>query len=624
MADQPSSVTEPPRPLGSLVASAQRLTSTNINRFGRSKDMGWQEESIDLYRSVGEQRFLGSTLGNRIGQVRMYVARLAENPLDDPEPIVRPEPLEPGENEGDDQERPEPLSDSDEKALAAWEPFASKPAHLSQILTRCGVNLFSTGDGWVVGIPKTMIQPAEDGVDDAQGTLIPAPAPAAASRPRLVDRQAPAPDNQTIGGLSLDDLEWRYLSVKECRVNPSEKKVTITLNEGDSDKGKIEASPDDLFMIRVWRPDPFEWWQADSPTRSSLPVLRELVGLTMHVSAQIDSRLTGAGVFLIPQEASDAVKASLPNAAQDGQTDPLVQSLMAVMMAAYGDRSSASAMVPIMPVVPGETIEKFKYFTFNSPLDTEARPLREEAIRRLALGQDCPPELLLGVGNMNHWGAWLVQEDTVTTHIEPPAALICDAWTTQYLWPVLTDQGMSEEEAHQYVVWYSVDHMISRPNNFADAKEIHAAGALSDASLRRAGGFDDEDAPPNVDPAMEMVLQMLVQAPSLAQNPTIPVLVEQIRQMMNNEDPTPSPIAPDAEAEDGAPAASEGEDGADGPPGAPGGSETPPEGSETGPPAMAASGLPWADTLDRPRSMPEGDDPRAGHQIPSLMGGKVD
>src|SRR3546814_17159695 len=58
--------------------------------------------------------------------------------------------------------------------------------------------------------------------------------------------------------------------------------------------------------------------------------------------------------------------------------------------------------------------------TFHTPFDEETRELREEAIRRLALGQDAPPELLLGVGNMNHWGAWLVQADTNNTHVEPP------------------------------------------------------------------------------------------------------------------------------------------------------------------------------------------------------------
>src|SRR3546814_19565748 len=84
--------------------------------------------------------------------------------------------------------------------------------------------------------------------------------------------------------------------------------------------------------------------------------------------------------------------------------------------------------------------------TFHTPFDEETRELREEAIRRLALGQDAPPELLLGVGNMNHWGAWLVQADTINTHVEPPLARFCDAATTQFLRPVLEARGIAEPE----------------------------------------------------------------------------------------------------------------------------------------------------------------------------------
>lgn len=582
MADQPTSVVNRPRPLESLVASAARLKSTNISKFGRSKDSSWQDESTDLYRAVGEQRFLGSTLGNRIGQVRLFVGRLPEDPLDDPDPIVRPDPLDTAE-QARDTTATEPLSTEDEQALATWEAFASNPVHVSQIMTRAGINLFSTGDGWLVGVPKDLLNASPV---DQSGTLVPAP--------RQVDRtqvQGPSDPNAVIpGGMRLEDLVWRFLSVKECQIDPSSKKVTLHIKEGDSAKDKLEVSPDQVFMVRIWRPDPFEWWEADSPTRSSLGVLRELVGLSMHIDAQIDSRLIGAGMLLIPQEAADAVKAQLPNAETDDQTDPFSASLMAVMMAAIGDRASAAAKVPIMPVVPGDTIEKFRYISFSAPLDAEARPLREEAIRRLALGQDCPPELLLGVGNMNHWGAWLVQEDTVTTHIEPPAALICDAMTTQFLWPILIENGMPEELAKRYVVWYSVDHMISRPNNFADAATIYGEGELSGDALRRAGGFSPEDAPENQDPAIALVVEMLKQAPSLAQTPGIPVLVEQIRAVMNDgEAPAAQTIGPSVPS-DGPPGASEDSGGAQGPPDPESGSETPPEGSD-GPPGLAASGL---------------------------------
>jgi hypothetical protein len=144
------------------------------------------------------------------------------------------------------------------------------------------------------------------------------------------------------------------------------------------------------------------------------------------------------------------------------------------------------------------------------------------------------------MGGLNHWGAWLVQEDTVTTHIEPPTAVVCDGITTQYIWPVLESQGIDVAEAHRYAVWYSVEHLIVRPNRFADAKDVHTVGGLSDAALRKYGGFGDDDAPAETDPALELALQMLREAPTLAVSPGLPALVEQIRTAMAGDNPQPA------------------------------------------------------------------------------------
>src|SRR5699024_10799802 len=239
-----------------------------------------------------------------------------------------------------------------------------------------------------------------------------------------------------------------------------------------------EYDPDDLYLIRVWRPHPRKWWEADSPTRSSLPVLKELVGLTMHVSAQGDSRLAGAGILAPPQSVQRALATQ---AGLDPETtgDMFTEGLIEAMLTPIGDRASASAIVPLVVTVPDESVDKIKHISYSQPLDGTAQGLRDEAIRRLALGQDAPPELLLGTGNMNHWGGWLVQSETVETHIEPVLALICDAITSQYIWPALMDQGMSEEEAQEFVVWYDVDHLIARPNRGSDAQQLHERGAIS-------------------------------------------------------------------------------------------------------------------------------------------------
>lgn len=452
-----------PTPLNSLVASAQRITSTQVKeRRGFGKPEAWQDDAWDMYDLVGEQRFLATTLAGRLGQANFYVGKINDDPIEPPEPL-----------------------DTDEHIAAhVFSYFGDSPMARAQMIVRMGVNLFVPGDGYFVGIPRWMMPNSE------------------------VER----PDD-TDPALSLDDLEWRMLSVSEV----SQQNGAVVLKLGEAREEQIVCDADDIFLIRVWRPHPRKWWQADSPTRSSLGVLRELVGLTMHISAQVDSRLAGAGILVVPASAKRAI-AVAAGIDPDSDEDPFTEALMEAMMTAIQDRSNASALVPLVVTVPDESTGLFQHITFATPLDQEARNLRDEAIRRLALGQDAPPELLLGVGGLNHWGAWLVREDVVTTHIEPPLALICDAITTQFLWPVLIEQGMDEDEAHQYVIWYDVGHMVQRPNRLQDANLLHDKGVLSDETLREAAGFGDQDAPTTLSEPVRIAVEMAKANPALVDN----------------------------------------------------------------------------------------------------------
>jgi hypothetical protein len=514
--DPPPALTslQRPAPLGSLLAAARRITTAKVKRTGASKPEGWQDDAWDMYDLVGEERFLAQTLANRMGAARLFAGRLPEDPTEPAEPVT----------EG--------------PAYDAFEAFGSgSAAARAQIVARLGVNLFIAGDGWVVGIPRVLL--AQSVEQEAPGATQTSQGLAPTGRVTPVSPDAPE------GGLVLDDLEWRTCSMSEVTFD-RDGSVTIRLGDGEGDAAEVvKTTPDEVFLIRVWRPHPRRWWLADSPTRSSLPVLREIVGLTMAVSAQIDSRLAGAGVYLVPESARRAVaQAAVSDGAEmDDGADPFTDALMEGMITPISDRSNASAVVPLVFAVPDDSIEKFKHQTFSTPFDAEARNLRDEAIRRLALGQDAPPELLLGMAGMNHWGAWLVREDVITTHVEPPLALICDAFTTQYLWPVLIEGGMSEEKAHGFVIWYDVDHLIMRPNRSQDALNLFDRGALSAVALRDASGFGDADAPPVQDPAVEAALALLKDAPSLAQAPGISALVEQIRAVMNGE------TAPEPEVE---------------------------------------------------------------------------
>jgi hypothetical protein len=209
---------------------------------------------------------------------------------------------------------------------------------------------------------------------------------------------------------------------------------------------------------------------------------------------------------------------------------------MQSMLTPINDRAAASALVPLVITVPDQAANLFQHISFNRALDGTSIELRKEAVERLAMGLDAPPELLLGTDRMNHWGGWLMREDVVRAHIEPGLALICDALTSQFLWPVAKANEI--ENWDQYVIWYSVEHMIMNTDRGKDALDLFDRKILSDATARAANGFDDNDAPQTADvktTATDAVMAMIEANPSLLQFPGADVLFRQVTAVLTGQ-----------------------------------------------------------------------------------------
>lgn len=487
-----------------LVASAERIKGRKVDRtvnVGAAKN-GWQAEAWDLYDLVGEERYLADTLANTIGRAKLYVGTVSDQ---------------------DEMGAPIPVDDG---SAADVLDLLGTESERAQMLQRYGVNDFIAGEGWLVGMPRQFLEVQPETDDDPMFRLAPEAAPASTE-------------------INVDDLEWRYMSIEEVIIDGEAVQVEWADADAADSDDKIHVKQSDIYLIRVWHSHPRRRKEATSPTKASLPVLRELVGLTMHISAQTDSRLAGAGVLFLMQSA----KANIAGEGEDAEDVDFDTAFMDAMLTPIRDRASAAAVVPLTVPIPddgtGRSAADYVHFqSFSTPFDEETRELRDEAIRRLALGQDAPPEVLLGLGSMNHWGAWLVKEDTITTHVEPPLARFCDAATTQFLWPVLAAKGVAEPE--QYVIHYKVDHLIVRPNSTDDAFKAHEAGVITDEALRTKTGFTDSDAPEDggIDEDVAMVLAMVNQTPALAANPGLPELLRQVREVLAGragEEPEPEP-----------------------------------------------------------------------------------
>jgi len=262
---------------------------------------------------------------------------------------------------------------------------------------------------------------------------------------------------------------------------------SLTCDLGDGSRTPIQSKKD--MAIRVWTPHPREPLRADSPTQSNRGTLAEIATLSDHIAAQLESRLAGAGILWVPSEITfPTPKEADPSASV---ADQFMAVLGEAMVTPIKDRASASAIVPIVVTAPGEYLEKARHMTFWSELDAETINMRDNAVKRLAIGLDTPPEVLLGMGDSNHWNAWLVDEAAIKSHLEPRLQVICHALTDAYLRPALT--GASDAE--DYYVLADTSDIRLRPNRSREAVELYDRGELSGTALRRETGFLPEDEP---------------------------------------------------------------------------------------------------------------------------------
>lgn len=287
---------------------------------------------------------------------------------------------------------------------------------------------------------------------------------------------------------SYADDRWVVLSTDEFTVQRGKIRAQIEgreveIPEYDPD---VPQDPDAPVAFRVWQHSPRKRLEATSPVIRSVAILEELRLLSATVAAIARSRITGRGVLLVP---AGARFPSTPG--QESSEDSLLDTFIEVASTAIKEPESAAATVPIVLEVPGDLINGVKWLEFASQFDSLAIQLRDEAIRRFATGADIPAEVLLGLGDMNHWGAWAVSAEAIRFGVEPRLALVCHAITTQWLRPLLE----GEPDADEWMVWYDTSSLRSSSNKAASALEAFKLGLVSDEAARRELGFTEADAP---------------------------------------------------------------------------------------------------------------------------------
>jgi hypothetical protein len=266
--------------------------------------------------------------------------------------------------------------------------------------------------------------------------------------------------------------------------------------------------PEESVVVQIWRPDRRRTWCPDSPAKAVLKDLREIELITDHIQAGMVSRLAGAGILFIPDEII------FPGSRDEynENEDPFVVDLMDMMMTPLKDRQSASAVVPMVVKVPGDYVEKIKHITLQVPLDERSLEQRDSSIRRLAVSLDIPAEVLTGMGDVNHWGQWQIEETAVKLHIEPMMQAIAYGLTVGFLQPTLKAMGVEDPDL---IVWYDASELHVRPDRSEDSFKLYDRGELKGEALRRETGVSEEDAPDKDDLA-EWAFKRLIDNPDTA------------------------------------------------------------------------------------------------------------
>lgn len=275
--------------------------------------------------------------------------------------------------------------------------------------------------------------------------------------------------------------------------------------------GTLEYRDGQDLILRVWTPHPKDTNQPDSSVRSAIPDLRELEALRKRLFAELDSRLSGAGLLALPETLD------LPRGDGDPQGANGFSALLGrTMSQSLQDRSSASAMVPIITTGPGEDIDKIRHINFWSELSTQIPELRQSALASLAQSLDVPPEVLIGIGSStNHWNAWAISREAVQVHICPILTRIAAALTEGYLKPALEAMG---EDPTKYTFAFDTAPLTTNPDRSIDALNMHDRMLISDQTARDATAWTEDNQPDQAERARRLIEKLFLTNPEAVLN----------------------------------------------------------------------------------------------------------
>lgn len=245
----------------------------------------------------------------------------------------------------------------------------------------------------------------------------------------------------------------------------------------------VDAKVAQFNIMRLWDPHPHNFWEANSPTRGAISTLDKIQHYDAAAKAAARSRMTGGGLWFLPQEIVPPAPSSTEN--NLSPEEEFKQNLYRAISTSIQNPESAEAAAPALAFVPAEFLDKIpkKPTTFWSDFDKEVKDLRDKEIRRYAAGQPMPTEMITGVGEVNHWTGWHLSEEDLKFDIAPLAQLICDHLTIHVVEPLLGEG---------WAVIPDFAELVTRPNRTPEAIDLKREGIISVGEARVAAGYPEE------------------------------------------------------------------------------------------------------------------------------------
>lgn len=255
---------------------------------------------------------------------------------------------------------------------------------------------------------------------------------------------------------------------------------------------------------RMWTPDPEYSGEAESPMQAAIEIAEELDLLTKAVRTTAVSRMLN-GLLKVPQELSFG--SDTPGLEDDPEENPFLQEMLDHIEGVIENPGSPAAGGPWIAEGAAEFLDALEWISLHdAQTDYMEQGLRKEAVDRLAIGMDMPPEILKGMAEANHWGARQIMHDTWRSHGATVAEQFCDDLADAYLRPALFKEGFADWD--KVVIGYDDSQVVVPPDRTDDADKAHDRITISDAEHRKAKGFGEAAAPDEEETRIRLALKL--------------------------------------------------------------------------------------------------------------------